>query len=193
MTRFNGFLILLPLAWLAWEARRTDPRWPRRQLPGAVLALSGVAAFPAFLWLKWGDPLLYVRSKAVGWEKTASPFWGVVAEGRRAWSRLQEGGGHGMGFFLELACAALFLFLTALLLKRGRIAEGIYCGATLLLYLSSGNLSGMVRFSLALFPCFLVLAELGRGRPAARIVYACAGAGLGAVLLHRFVHWFFVG
>jgi hypothetical protein len=193
MTRFNGFLILLPLAWLVWESRRTDPRWPRRQLPGALLALCGAAAFPVFLWVRWGDPLLYVRSKAEGWEKSASPFWGVIAEGRRAWSRLRDEGGHGRGFFLELACALLFLALTILLLRRRRIAEGIYCGATLLLYLSSGNLSGMVRFSLALFPCFLVLAELGRGRPAARFVYACAGAGLGAVLLHRFVHWFFVG
>ncbi len=193
LTRFNGFLILVPLAWLAWEARRGDPLWPSRQLPGAFAALCGAAAYPAFLWQRWGDPLLYVRSKAVGWEKTASPFWGVVAEAESAWRKLQQPGQHGKGFFVELACAILFLFLTVVLFRRRRTAEGLYCGATLLLYLSSGNLSGMLRFSLVLFPCFLVLAELGRSRPAARIAYAFAGAGLGTVLLHRFVHWLFVG
>ena len=192
-TRFNGFLIAVPILWLVWETRRRDARWPLRQAPAVLGAVLGAAAFPVYLWLRWGDPLLYVRSKAIGWGKEATPFWTVYRDASVAWGKLTELGGRGSAFFLQLGCAILFIGLTVVLFRRGRTAEGLYAAATLLLLLSSGDLSGTIRFVLALFPCFIVLGEILSRRPVAAFAYLFGGVGLGLVLLHRFVHWMFVG
>ena len=79
------------------------------------------------------------------------------------------------------------------LFRRRLVAEGVFTGGTLLLLLTSGTLDGIQRYVIVLFPCFLPLALWLRRRPALAIAYLFAGFGSGVVLLHRYVHWIFVG
>jgi len=135
--------------------------------------------------------MLYVRSKMMGWPvKPAAPWtlvWRSIAQ------LLAPPMVHKLGLVIALFCLVLFLILTAAVFRRGLLPEGVFVGGTLLLLLTSGTLDGIQRYVIVLFPCFLPLALWLRRRPALGIAYLFAGFGSGVVLLHRYVHWIFVG
>ena len=196
LTRFNGALILLPLAGIAWATAGRNWRLAPRQWSALGLALSGAAAYPIYLWSRFGDPLLYVREKSgPSWSTHPGPPW---ESGRTiaatVWRSLHDSSEPrrllvlaGFGFLLG------FFILSVLLVRRGLVVEGLYCAATLLLLVSSGTLEGMIRYVLALFPCFFLIGEWLRRSPTFCFAYALGGVGLGMVLLHRFVHLVYVG
>jgi hypothetical protein len=195
LTRFNGFLILLPIAWfLAQDLRGKWRSFRMRHAAAVALPAAGAAAFPLYLWWRWGDPLLYVRSKDVGWHKAATPIWEVVRRvAREGWFRLQDPNAGGkLDWLSGVVSTLLFVGLTVWLFRRRHVAGGLYCAATLLLLVHSGNLDGMPRFVLALFPCFFPLGQLLRREPVLAFAYAFFGVGTGMVLLHRFVHWIII-
>jgi Gpi18-like mannosyltransferase len=196
LTRFNGFLIVLPIAWYAWESaerRLKNVRWP--PITALVLTAAGAAAFPVFLWRRWGDPFLYIHSKETGWTQKMKPVLVLVREvGQESWSHLiAPGMGRKLQFSLETGSLVLFLVLTIGLWRRRLLAEGLYCAASLLLVVNSGTLDGMQRYVLALFPGFFVLATFVMRHRLLAVSYALAGAGLGLLTLSRFVRWIFVG
>jgi hypothetical protein len=190
LTRLNGFLILLPLVWLAYEdtGRRLLRLGPRHL---AMMGVVGVAAllYPAYTWLRWGDPLLVIHSNAEGWNRQAMPFWqlagNVVAEG---WWRFRSGHAAGtLNFLTDLAAALLFSGLTVMLFVRRRMPEAIYVAGTLGVLLNGGSISSMPRYVIVMFPCFLVLATELRTRPVLAFAYVSGALGLGTTLLTRFV------
>jgi hypothetical protein len=193
MTRFNGFLIALPIAWIAWTYAKgwKAVRWRCAIAP--VLTLAGAAAFPVFLWLRFGDPFLYIRSTVAGWPQKPAPFWTLLAATVRAAPGHFAAGlsGRELGYWLELGTAILFTLLTIELFRKKLIPEGIYCLSTLLLMFSTGTLYGFARYALYLFPCFFLLGQL-RSRPVLAFTYTLAGSSAGIVLMVRFVHWLFV-
>ncbi len=197
LTRFNGFLILLPI--LGFIGKAVEGHW-RKIRTGHLFALfgtiAGAAAFPLFLWRRWGDPLLYVHSKATGWSQRPSPPWRLFERVLRdGIERLQAPGSGGgqLIFWLEVGSLLLFVGLTAILFKKGLALEGLYCAATLLLLFCSGTLDGIHRYVLALFPCFFVLGRALRRSPVLIFAYSFAGIGLGVSLMARFVKWLAVG
>jgi hypothetical protein len=191
LTRLNGFLVAVPMAWYAWRT------WRERRLAPAIAVaatLAGAAVFPAYLWARFGNPLLYVHSKAVGWGMRSGSLWTlftrVVADARAAVH--DPAALETLSFVSQLASAALFVYLTVRLFRRGLIAEGLYAAASLLLLLHASTVAGMDRYVLALFPAFFVLAADLARRPA--LAFACMlfGVTLQVTFLHRFVHWIMV-
>jgi hypothetical protein len=81
LIRSPGALLLLPLAviWL----RSPRPRGPA--LAGLAIALAGSAAFPAYTWAAFGDPLLYAHSEAYWHPSRANPVATYVELLRRLW------------------------------------------------------------------------------------------------------------
>ncbi|MGH9316540.1 MAG: mannosyltransferase family protein [Thermoanaerobaculia bacterium] len=195
LTRFNGALVVLAIALIAWE--RAGRRWAGLR-PGPALAaaatLAGAAAFPLYLWWRFGDPLLYVKSKSAGWSIRPSPVWRLAADvTRRVQDYVREPNlGEMLSYASQLGSALLFILLAIALFRRGLKAEGLYMAATMALLVSSGTLDAMDRFVLVLFPGFFVLAEFLRPRPALAFAYSFGGVGIGMVFLHRFVHWIMV-
>lgn len=196
LTRFNGFLLIPAMAVYAFADRRRDGRArPVRPLLAIAAGLLGALAYPAYLWNRWGDPLLYVHSKTQGWAQNPAPVW-VLA--RNAFFDLlrhlrEPGTGGKLMLLAEVVSTLLFLVLTVAVFRRGLTAEGVFAGGTLLLLLCSGTLDGIHRYVLMLFPCFLPVVQALRNRPAIAFGYAFLGAGFGLVFLHRFVHWIHVG
>ena len=202
LTRLNGFLVAIPIAWYGWRAfsmsrrKREGVRGGRAFAPAAAVAatLAGAAVFPAYLGARFGDPLLYVHSKAVGWGMRSGSLWTlftrIVADARDALhdpARLET-----LSFLSQLASAVLFVGLTVRLFRRGLAAEALYAAASLLLLLHASTVAGMDRYVLALFPAFFVLAADLARRPA--LAFACMlfGGTLQVTFLHRFVHWIMV-
>ena len=195
LTRLNGCLILVPLAYLAWEGSARRWRFPGRTWTGLGLALAGVLAFPAYLGVRFGDPLLYVHEKSNAfWSPRPGAPWKTAWRiGKEAWRRLADPAAEGRLLFLSgVACFLVFLALSVLLLRRGLVAEGLYAVATLLFLLCGGTFDGIQRYVLALFPCFFPIAGVLRRSPVLAFAYAFLGIGTGVVLLHRFVHSIFV-
>jgi hypothetical protein len=196
VTRLNGFLLAPAVAVYAVAARRRAPDAPVGGPLAAVTGpLVGAAVYPAYLWFQWGDPLLYVRSKAAGWAQHPAPIW-VLARRTAVdlFGHLRVPGvGGKLMLSAEVVSTVLFVVLTVAVFRRGLVAEGVFAGGTLLLLLCSGTLDGIHRYVLVLFPCFLPLTEALRRRPALAFGYAFAGVGFNMVLLHRFVHWIHVG
>lgn len=196
LTRFNGFLLIPAMAVYALAERRREGRGGlRRPVAAIAAAMGGALAYPAYLWHRWGDPLLYVHSKTQGWAQNPGPAW-VLA--RNAFFDLlrhlrEPGAGGKLMLLAEVVSTLLFLFLTVAVFRRGLTAEGVFAGGTLLLLLCSGTLDGIHRYVLMLFPCFLPLVQAVRSRPALAFGYAFLGAASGMVFLHRFVHWIHVG
>jgi hypothetical protein len=195
LTRFNGFLLLVPLAIAGARSLRTGSS--RRAAPwlAAAACATGAAVFPAFLARRFGDPLLYVHSKIRGWPVRPAAPWTLlgrtVGEGWSRAFRLSEGG--KLMYAVELASIVFLVVATIALFRARRFPEAGYAAATLLLLFSSGTHSGIARYTLTVFPCFLPLARVLRGRPALAVAYGFAGIGTGVILLHRYVHWIFVG
>jgi len=191
LTRLNGFLVAIPMAWYAWRS------WRERRLAPSIAVtatLAGAAVFPAYLAARFGDPLLYLHSKAVGWGMRSGSLWTlftrIYADARDALhdpARLET-----LSFVSQLASAVLFVYLTVRLFRRGLAAEGLYAAASLLLLLHASTVAGMDRYVLALFPAFFVLAADLARRPA--LAFACMlfGVTLQVTFLHRFVHWIMV-
>jgi hypothetical protein len=193
LTRFNGFLLVPALCWSAASRRLEEGgRSSTHPFLAIALAVAGAAAYPLYLWRRWGDPLLYVHSKV---PQDPAPVW-VLA--RRVYGQFtvflhEPALGGKLMFLMEIASVLLFLALTVAVFRIGLVAEGIWVGSTLLLLLWSGTLDGVHRYVLVLFPCFLPLARALRARPALAFAYAFLGIGVGMAFLYRFVHWIHVG
>jgi hypothetical protein len=195
MTRFNGALILLPLLWIAWTSSGRSLRLDSRKWAAVATTLAGIAAFPFYLWIRFGDPLLYVHEKtAPAWyREPTAPWvtaWNLLVE---SWRGLADPfGGNRLILFTGVACVLGFLFLSVLLVRRGLVGEGLYCAGTVILILSGGTIEAIQRYVLVLFPCFFLIGEMLRQRPALAFAYAFGGAGLGMIFLHRFLHLIYV-
>ena len=189
LTRFNGFLIVPAIAVQAWlSVRNRRDKSPLSPALAVLLAAAGACAYPLYLWSRLGDPLLYVRSKMMGWQVKPAALWTLIGSvasdlaARRVASLRRTPFGRAVhrphGGALPPAPGA------------GGCLRGQH---HYLLLLTSGTLAGVQRYVLVLFPCYFPLAQYLRARPALAAAYVFLGIGGGVVFLHRFVHWYFVG
>lgn len=180
LTRLNGVLIALPVAWYAWEAAGRDLRSLRpRAFFASMAPVVGAAVYPLYLWRAFGSPLLFFHAGGGHWAHRPAVPW-VLA---------QTGGQIGPGLLASVVCLLLFLTLTVFLFLRRETPEALYATATLVMLLSSGSLAGFPRYVLPLFPCFLLLADFLRSRPVLAFAYVMGGIGFLVLFLVRFVGW----
>jgi hypothetical protein len=207
LTRLNGFLLAIPIAWYGWrswrerrgagERRRAGVRVSASWAPAAlavIATLAGAAVFPAFLGARFGDPLLYVHSKAAGWGMRSGSLLALFSRiGTDLRDAFRDPAGlETLSFVSQLASAVLFVYLTVRLFRRGLPAEGLYAAASLVLLFHASTLAGMDRYVLALFPAFFVLTTGLARRPALSFACMLFGVTLQVTFLHRFVHWIMV-
>jgi Gpi18-like mannosyltransferase len=196
LTRLNGLVLAVPLAWIAWEA------WKRRAtdvgtagLLGTAGCVIGAVLYPTYLWRRWGDPLLYIHRRSTGaWAQRPEAPWKLIRDvGSEAWANLWKPPSDGrLNFFLKLVSILLFLLITLALFRKGRIPEALYLGVSLLLLLCSGTIDAAHRYVLVLFPGFAMIGEWLRPRRALAFGLMFLSIGLQVVLLIRYVEWIYV-
>jgi hypothetical protein len=203
-TRTVGVLLLVPL-FFEWMRHRRE--LGLRGVLGIALVPAGLAAYAAYLWVRFGDPLVFARQQGDYWNRefsgplpTLGGAWraaGVGMEyvldpatlflGTAATPALEASNVLNLGFlvfFLVLAVAGLFALPPGL---------SVYTAALVLLPILTPSprfpLMSLPRFVLGAFPIFLVLGFLlSRSRWTLAAWLALSG-GLGVALTALFVSW----
>ena len=187
-----GIALVVGLAVRAYESRRRGAVESGRRLAVAPsLAAVGLLVFPAYLWLRFGEPLASVR---------AVRAWGLDI-GPSSWLKEQARdilttGGFGLSDAMVVVQASVtVLFLLAVPAVARRFGLG-YAAYTLVVIglpaVQSASFIGLGRYALAAFPVFGLVGEwLVQRAPLLRLSCAAGLAGQ-LVLATFFARWFYV-
>lgn len=213
LARANALVLFLPLAYEAWEQLRAERtadaglrpgRWRgvARGALGPVLAIGaapiGLATFAAYLAWLTRDPLAYLHSQGRPplARHLALPWVTLYDAARAVLGHLQDPTPLARAVTLQDFLVTLVLIAAAVIAwRRLPRVYAIYLIAATLFLLSSTlpdwPIQSMLRYSLTIFPLFLVLAQLGASRTGNRsIVIACAP--LLGMYTALFAQWYWV-
>ncbi len=167
LTRPVGVLLALPVALTVVTARA-------QRRPGAIAAalapVAGTATFLVWSGLALGEftaPLTRQREL----RSLAEPVSRVV---RAAYRGLRGDEGE----LLHFLAAVTAISLTLLVVRRLGRSMALYCGANLIVMLTTGNLNSLERYGLAAFPLVIAAAMASRHRYLDRWILDAAAAGM---------------
>jgi hypothetical protein len=186
--RLAGVALLVPLLIYLWQQRESRPRAIAQAACLTPLALWGLLAYMVFQWIAVGEPLAFVRAQtfwqsrpAVGLgEKLlsyliAEPLWGTyVPASLGSYQQFRDGGPAWCN--LQAANPIIFAGSVALVAwgaLRGwltRYEVWLSAGLLGIPYISRGFdmcMASQARFASAVFPLYLVSAQLLRRAPLA--------------------------
>lgn len=177
LTRPFGGLALLPLAVLLWRERATVRR---SDFAALLLAPLAFLAWVLYLYAVTGDPLAILRGYVSGFEPRP-PL--------QSFLDLLDPSVYGFPWFV----AGLFALFLVLVARSWRVAGAplaAYATAMLVVIGAAGSLTSSMRYEMSIYPAFIVLAALTRGRaaPAAWVVVSAALAVVFAAM-YALYHW----
>jgi hypothetical protein len=205
-TRNVGVFLIFPLLY-EWVKDIETYRWRGIYL---ALAPGGLLAYMGYLWVRFGDPLLFYSAQeswgrqATGPLDTAGRAWGSAVEGAgrlldpTLWGHptLENVADHLAGavnlfnlIFLVFAAFVLLAGLRYLPLSLG--IYGLLLVAPATLFGTPGSpLMGTPRYVLVAFPIFIVLGLLAKNRPL--FAWLASSILTSLILCALFVSWRFV-
>jgi hypothetical protein len=204
-TRNFGLLLLIPLCY-EWLRNRQEFGWRGAlQLGGTVPA--GLLGYMAFLWGRFGDPLIFFRQQGAAWGRELTDP--ATALGM-AWTTAASGLGYvfdpatlfldpAPGPSIEASNAVNIVFLALFLVLMGvgfaLLPPGLSVYTflfTLLPVLTPSPvvpLMGLSRYMLGAFPLFIILGYLLSRSRLALYSWLFVSGGLGMALTTLFVTW----
>ena len=191
LTRLQGGLLLLPLGYLAWRDLRAGALAPRNA-PAWVLPAVGVflaLAYPRIVVGETGSPLDLQQA----WGAHVAPPWQTIGDALGHIART--------GDPIEILNLFSVIGLTVLAVygvRRLPPEYGLYgLGSLALLWVrDTENLSPLMsaaRYSLVIFPCFMIGAQLLRRRRVLAAGLLAVSAVIQITLFVYWVRWGFVG
>lgn len=165
MTRINGLVLLPALAFEVWDEYRNEGRRTRAEWLWLLLVGAGFAVYLFINWWTLGDPRAFLKMQGEHWFK--SPTWPWVGV-KGAWDSLRGlapsdalmVGGQEL-FFIVLG-----LGLTVWAWVRLRASYAVWMTFNWLMWTSTKFALSVPRYTLVLFPAFILLARLRASRPA---------------------------
>jgi hypothetical protein len=148
LARVHGVLIILPLA---FSLRRNV--W-------LGLPLLTFVGFVAYALARFGQPFSSLTAGSA-WGRHIAPPW----EAFGPYLTLPWGDHGSLQSPLDLGFTLVLIGLVALCWIRLRRSLALFATLFLLVFLSSGQLTSIMRYGLELFPIFFVLAISGSSRP----------------------------
>ncbi len=179
-TRTTGVTLILPFvstyakAWLKGERRPAIVGG----VVGAFLILVGLGLVCLILQVQTGDALAFVRGQEDWGRHLVAPWkslWQAIQVVR--WKYIVPGYEENWSTnLINLASTILFILLTIPVFRKLGFAYGLYMVAGLVIPLAMSAHSGdrpvaaMVRYTLVLFPAFVILADYGKRLFADRVI-----------------------
>jgi hypothetical protein len=203
-TRNLGVIVLIPL-FFEWLRNRRE--FGLKGLASVALVPAGLLAYTAFLWGRFGEPLVFSRQQSEHWGREfANPFTTMA----RAWQTAREGARYLLDpdlLFIStspvptldasntLNFAFLILFLVLIGIGFAVLPPGLSLYTSLIVLLGvltpapSFPLMSLPRFVLGVFPVFLVLGYLlSRSKPSL-VIWLILSSGTGVALTALFTTW----
>jgi hypothetical protein len=162
MTRVEGMLTAIPLAyeaWRGWRERRGTTL--TRGVIGVALVPTGLLAYMAYLYALVGDPLFFLKVQG-NWNRHLAPPWVSIINTVKAIAAKPLASPDSVNHMIELAFTLAFLVLMVVAFRQLRPSYSWYFAASLLIPMSTASLMSMPRFVLVIFPAFMLMALWGR-------------------------------
>lgn len=209
VTRANGVLLVFPLAVEAWEqcarqgaghpqqlAQRLSQRLAWRHLLSIGAAPCSLLLWAVYLAWLTGDRLAFFHVEhSPPWERALSMPWATLSAGVAILNKADLGPMERAMNSLELATALLLAAASVVSWWRLPRAYAAYlCASTALLLASTvpgWPLQSVPRYSLAVFPIYFLLAQLGAERGWHRAILLVAAPLLG-LFTALFATWHFI-
>jgi Gpi18-like mannosyltransferase len=192
MARINGMLLLPALAFEAWEEYRGAGRRVRAEWLWLLLVGVGFGVYLFINWWVLGDPRAFMKMQGEHWYKSLTwPWVGIKGTWSSMWGRApsdaQMIGWHEFFFVL------LGLGLTAWAWLRLRASYAVWMTCNWLLWTSTKFVLSVPRYTIVLFPAFILLARLRATRPVWGVAVAVWSLLLLALFAARFAqgYWAF--
>ena len=170
---------------------------PRKRLPAslalAVAPLAGVLSY--VLGIGWwnGEPGLFFRSMGAWAHRSTNPLAGGAAFVHEQVTLFSSGTLlQHPGALAPLAHYTLFAVLAVLQAKRRRFSDAAWIAGVLGLAFLTGTTNGVPRYTLTIFPGFILLFELLEHRPGLRATALALSTALLLLRAAFFVNWHFV-
>lgn len=193
LTRVNGLLLVPALAAEAYAQYRDEGRRrPRPEWAWIALVASGFAVYLALNEYALGDPFAFLSIQKEHWFRSFTWPWVSVGDAWRsaAWRTPSDAVMVG---WMELLFALLGLGCTIWCAFRLRASYAVWMGANWLLWTSTQFLLSVPRYTLIMFPVYILFARAAIKRPAlggALALWSLLLLGLFAAQFAR-GHWAF--
>lgn len=189
MTRVNGLLLVPALALEAFDEHRNEKRRWRWQWLWIAFACAGFGVYLLINFWTHGDALAFLHTQEAFWYKSITwPWVGIIGAWNALWSRApseaQMVGGQ------ELLFVALGLGFTIWSWARLRASYAVWMSLNWLLWTSTKFVLSVPRYTLVMFPIYILLARATRERRGLRAAIAVWSLLLFALFVTRFVQGF---
>ncbi len=158
LTRFNGITIVIPLLAEAFRDWRESKKWNPSRL-NIFLPFLGLAGYLALNDYISGDPLAFLANSRNYWSQHLSwPWQGFL---HQIWSLgWRDTRDTLMVIYMEEGFTLLAFVMTVAAFRRLRASYMIWMAVNLLLFTSTFFIVSVPRYTLVLFPMFLLLGRL---------------------------------
>jgi Gpi18-like mannosyltransferase len=164
MTRINGAVLLPALAFEAWDEYRSEGRRARPEWLWLLLAGAGFGGYLFINWWVLGDPRAFLQVQGEHWFKSPTwPWVGIAGTWGAVWGRAPSDA--QMVGWQEFFFVLLGLGLTVWAWLRLRASYAVWMTCNWLLWTSTKFVLSVPRYTLVLFPAFILLARLRASRP----------------------------
>jgi hypothetical protein len=191
LTRWHGLILLPAIAVEAWQQYRLTRRFDARWLWLALIPCG----FGIYLWVNFqvtGDPFAFTKLMGEHFYREFAPPWVGLQSLRDSF--YEDGleyvmmAGVAEAFFALLGIALMIWSWFAL-----RASYSIWITGNMLLCLCSTFIQAVPRYTLVMFPIFILFARAARGRPLYFAMISMSSLLLMTLFLSKFVlgHWAF--
>jgi hypothetical protein len=149
LTHSNGMFLALPILWEMWRVYGWRNLLSWKSWPIFVAPL-GTVLFVGYDYMKFGDPMLFFKIQSA-WGRSFSINWDHF-------SLFSHPSITNM--CIDIALAMFIITAVILVWKKLSPLYAIFMSATLFAAFSSGTLMSVGRYSLTMFPLFILLAKI---------------------------------
>ena len=189
LTRLNGLLLVPALAFEALAEYRESGRRFRREWLWVGFAALGFVCYLGINLKVQGHPFAFMEMQERHWQKTLAWPWAGVVSTLGNTLRRQPSEAQMVGW-QELFFLALGLGCTAWCWLRWRTSYAVWMSLNWLLFASTKFLLSVPRYTLVMFPVYVIFARAAAARPAWGWVITVWSLLFMALFITRFVQGF---
>lgn len=150
----------------------------KKGIIAAIFSVSGLVAYMAYLYRKFGDPLAFLHVQE-SWGRSVGFDWFL---------RVLRDHGQKPDIFFTI----VFIPLIIIIFFKFRPSYGLFTLLSFVIPLVSGSTLSMRRFVIVMVPCYILLALWGKKPWVDRLIIGIS-LPMQAYFVVLFSHWYFAG